>query len=140
MNLKRICLILVIWIININTSDSKSLILPICVKNGEIKWFENNKQISKVESYCYNANRFEIESWECFHNISCSNHVYKKVSYPSLLSDRGSPGFKLCKKIYGGVPKVISFKTEDDWINVSICIFENKQFIDIPTLLSRSQQ
>lgn len=110
-----------------------------CVQDGMLRWQEDQSLKSEKKAYCYNAERLEILSYSCTQKEDCQALKYKSVDPATLLGETGSPGFKLCRDIYYGSPKVIEFKADKRWISVSICQFSDGEFIDLPTLQSRSR-
>lgn len=138
-NLQKICSVLIIWTINSQSIIAATTDDITCVKVGQIKWYENNFLKTQKKDYCFNTKRFEIESSECAQNINCKAHQYQSVPFDKIFSKQGSPGFKLCSRFYNSTPKDIKFKAKKEWVSVSICIFPDGQFIDIPRLMARSR-
>lgn len=110
-----------------------------CTKKGKIRWFHNDKSVSKETGYCFNSKSHQIESFSCHKDKTCKAYDYKKVDMEKFYGKVGSPGFKVCSQAYFSVPKVLEFHDGKKWVKASICEFSDGHFIDIGRLVSRSR-
>ncbi len=108
-----------------------------CIK-GKIRFVEGKKEIIQNEDYCYESLPRKIyssgkckESFKCFAQMTKPIHLKKM----DVAGQVGSPGFKICEKI-GGVPQIMEFWDEEEWIKTSRCLFKDSSYVDIGTIAS----
>jgi len=108
-----------------------------CLLKGQIRYLQNQKQITEKSSYCYDSKEKTILSFSCQHK-KCNAMEFKIVYRKYENDDTGSPGFKICQRHYHAMPQIIEFWDEKKWVKTSRCIFPDGSFIDTGRLMQNS--
>jgi len=97
-----------------------------CLEQGKVRYRSFGKIIIENSSYCFNEDRNRLISKNCRdqHN-KCLALTQKRIKEDNknLISQFGSPGFKLCYS-YKGKPQLLEFTDGKEWFPLDRCSFE----------------
>ncbi len=104
--------------------------------DGKIRYTENKKVITITDRYCFDTVLKTITSTKkCPNRCLVDDLTPVKVKRSELQTEVDSPMFKICRKA-NGVPQVIEYWANKQWISTSRCLFSDGSYQDINRLIS----
>lgn len=98
-------------------------------EGGEIRYLLDGKMEFEKSTYCYNADKTVLLSYECVEKKCAKSFIKSDISKSELSSVIGAPGFSLCRKL-SGTPQIIEFRAEGKWWELDRCVFQKQLYLD----------
>ena len=115
--------------------------LPDHCISGQIRFTRYSKETVEKADYCFNSEKTFLVSKNCVSKkAQCIALMSKRNEIEDLVSEYGSPGFKLCYQVHG-LPQIIEFYDGEAWVSTSRCFFKSdKSFINMDLLIKYRSQ
>ena len=133
-------LILELFLFSLSGFASEKFLLPDHCISGQIRYVRYGKELIENADYCFDSKKTLFISKNCVLKKGKCLALISQRKPDDLVSEYGSPGFKLCYQI-NGLPQIVDFFDGESWIASNRCFFESdKSFINTDLLITHRSQ
>lgn len=107
-----------------------------CSPLGKFRFIEKQKKVTQAFAYCFDESKNQLLSQSCEKKCTAKEKRFLPGSLEFLDRQDGDPLFTYCY-LFKGTPMMVEFLWDQEWRETSICMFEDKSFVNLSYLFDQ---